>query len=244
MVVTIAVGGSLMFGYVHFRNQQLAHKFHNDSTAVDATKTVKKYPGLVYPDDQDKAVFLSNAAYTAREVAIKNHLLPSIMVAQAISESDWGQSKLAAKYHNYFGVKYTAQDEARDTGQDPKKAQDDQYNTIKEKPKKLVDKNWVIFPTNEGSSESGTVVYSKFRRYSSMRDSFQDNASTLRHVRFTKDSPYYYRGAWTDTVGLTKHSYIKAAKSLQHTYSTDPNYASNLIGIIKKYKLYNLDKPL
>ena len=241
MIVTLAVGGSLLIAGNRFYQQKLNHKYQNDHSQVDATLTVKKYPGLKYPNDPEKAAFLAKAAYIAHDVAIKNHVLPSIMVAQAITESDWGTSKLASKYYNYFGVKYTAQDEAKAEGKDPKQAQDDMYNTVKTKPKKLVSKDWVIFPTAEGSGSDAVTVYSKFSRYKSMRDSFEDNAYTLRHVRFTKDSPYYYRGAWTDTVGLTPHSYIKAAKSLQHTYSTDSNYASNLIGIIKKYKLYKLD---
>lgn len=32
-------------------------------------------------------------------------LLPSVLIAQASLESDWGLSSLAAKYNNYFGVK-------------------------------------------------------------------------------------------------------------------------------------------
>lgn len=243
LVITVVVGGSLLIGGSRLYQRTLNHKYQHNNASIDATLTVKKYPGLKYPDDPEKAAFLAKAAYIAHDVAIKNHVLPSIMVAQAITESKWGTSELSAKYYNYFGVKYTAQDEARDKGEDPKKARDDMYNTVKTKPKKLVSDKWVIYPTTEGSGEDAVTVYSKFSRYKSMRDSFNDNAYTLRHVRFTKDSPYYYRGAWTDTVGLTPHSYIKAAKSLQHTYSTDPNYASNLIGIIEKYKLYKLDTP-
>lgn len=32
-------------------------------------------------------------------------LCPSAVIAQAINESGWGESKLASKYHNYFGMK-------------------------------------------------------------------------------------------------------------------------------------------
>ena len=30
---------------------------------------------------------------------------PSVIIAQAAIESNWGQSALAAKYNNYFGIK-------------------------------------------------------------------------------------------------------------------------------------------
>lgn len=32
-------------------------------------------------------------------------LLPSVLIAQAALESNWGKSSLAAKYNNYFGIK-------------------------------------------------------------------------------------------------------------------------------------------
>ena len=33
-------------------------------------------------------------------------ILPSLTIAQAIKESNWGKSKLAAVNHNYFGMKW------------------------------------------------------------------------------------------------------------------------------------------
>lgn len=38
----------------------------------------------------------------AAQYGIKVH---SPIIAQAILESGWGNSKLAARYHNYFGLK-------------------------------------------------------------------------------------------------------------------------------------------
>ncbi|USS86300.1 glycoside hydrolase family 73 protein [Fructilactobacillus cliffordii] len=35
-------------------------------------------------------------------------ILPSITIAQAILESNWGQSQLSSQYHNLFGVKATS----------------------------------------------------------------------------------------------------------------------------------------
>ncbi|KON68706.1 hypothetical protein AKG34_07765 [Peribacillus butanolivorans] len=43
------------------------------------------------------------------EAAISNYkaykILPSITIAQAILESNWGRSQLSTKYHNFFGIK-------------------------------------------------------------------------------------------------------------------------------------------
>ncbi len=36
----------------------------------------------------------------------KSGILPSLTVAQAILESNWGKSGLSKKYHNYFGMKW------------------------------------------------------------------------------------------------------------------------------------------
>lgn len=40
-----------------------------------------------------------------REAFERGYKYPSAIIAQAINESGWGQSLLAVKYHNYFGMK-------------------------------------------------------------------------------------------------------------------------------------------
>ncbi|MHB9289391.1 glycoside hydrolase family 73 protein [Latilactobacillus curvatus] len=52
-----------------------------------------------------KQVFIKKMVPYAQELQTKYHVLPSITLAQAILESDWGKSSLAAQYHNYFGIK-------------------------------------------------------------------------------------------------------------------------------------------
>ncbi len=50
--------------------------------------------------------FLSTIYPSVIQTAKENSLLPSVVAAQAILESGWGQSKLAsAPYHNLFGIK-------------------------------------------------------------------------------------------------------------------------------------------
>lgn len=52
-----------------------------------------------------KTNFISEIAPLAQEAYRKYNILPSITLAQAALESDFGQSTLASKYHNLFGVK-------------------------------------------------------------------------------------------------------------------------------------------
>lgn len=54
---------------------------------------------------RQKKAFIKKIGPIAREVDKSYDLLPSITIAQACLESDYGQSALAQKYNNLFGVK-------------------------------------------------------------------------------------------------------------------------------------------
>lgn len=58
-------------------------------------------------DTAQKRAFIKQLAPYAQELHAQYGVLPSITLAQAILESDWGQSTLAKDYHNYFGIKST-----------------------------------------------------------------------------------------------------------------------------------------
>lgn len=49
--------------------------------------------------------FIQELAPTAEKMDQRYHVSASISLAQAILESDWGKSELAARYNNLFGVK-------------------------------------------------------------------------------------------------------------------------------------------
>lgn len=54
----------------------------------------------------DKTMFIYQiAGYVCKYAPDYNILVPSAVIAQAILESSWGESKLASRYHNYFGLK-------------------------------------------------------------------------------------------------------------------------------------------
>ncbi|UQS81833.1 glycoside hydrolase family 73 protein [Bombilactobacillus folatiphilus] len=52
-----------------------------------------------------KEHFIRQIKPAAVQYGSQYHVLPSITIAQAILESDWGKSKLASNYYNLFGVK-------------------------------------------------------------------------------------------------------------------------------------------
>lgn len=54
---------------------------------------------------RQRCAFIKKIGPIAREVDKSFDLLPSITIAQACLESDYGQSDLAQKYNNLFGVK-------------------------------------------------------------------------------------------------------------------------------------------
>ena len=58
-------------------------------------------------DTAKKQAFIDKLAPYAQELQQVYGVMPSITLAQAILESDWGDSTLAAKYHNLFGIKAT-----------------------------------------------------------------------------------------------------------------------------------------
>lgn len=98
-----------------------------------------------------KKAFIAHLAPYARTLKVNYGVLPSITIAQAILESNWGTSDLAAKYHNLFGVKAT-------------KTQAGQEMTTQE----YVNGKW-------------KVVTARFRSYSDDYASMRDHAQLLAH---------------------------------------------------------------
>lgn len=102
-------------------------------------------------------VFISQIGETARQLGQENDLYASIMIAQAILESNSGRSALsAAPHHNLFGIKgqYAGQSATMATLED-----DGQGNTYN--------------------------VNAEFRSYPSYVEFLQDYVTILKHSRYT-----------------------------------------------------------
>jgi lysozyme len=98
------------------------------------------------------STFLNEVITGAINGWTKYKILPSLTVSQAILESGWGQSTLASKYHNLFGIKA----DSSWTGE---------YVTMS--------------TTEESSSGYYYTVNAKFRKYDSYSDSIIDHDKFL-----------------------------------------------------------------
>ncbi len=137
-------------------------------------------PSLVAPTIQTKAAevsvkgqtaqhqnpFLNSIIPAASKIADKNDLYASVMMAQAILESGWGQSTLAkSPNHNLFGIKgdYQGETVAMDTLED-------------------------------SGNQNYYQINAEFRKYPSYSESLEDYAALIRGG--TNWDPSYYNGAW------------------------------------------------
>ena len=155
-----------------------------EDTAVVETPIVAA-PALartsIFSARTDTSGFIAKASGYATEVAAANDLYASVMIAQAILESGWGTSTLTTQANNMFGIKGS-------------------YNG-----------QYVEMATLEDNGSGNYYqIIAKFRKYPSLRESFQDNAYVLRNTSFAAGS-YYYSGAWKSNT----RSYTEATAWLQ-----------------------------
>ena len=162
----------------HTANHKKYRKLSKTAAVVGSTVTAVSVAAPLIPNVEVQAEsvqysnassqqqFINQIAPHAQSVANANDLYASVMMAQAILESAWGQSTLSqAPNYNLFGIKGS-------------------YNgqTVYMNTLEFLNGQWVT--KNE-----------PFRRYPSYAESFMDNARTLRTVSF-QSGVYYYAGAW------------------------------------------------
>lgn len=110
--------------------------------------------------------FVDSIGGSAASVASTNDLYASVMIAQALLESSYGMSGLAAApNYNLFGVKGSYNGET------------------------------VYMETSEYLNGEWVTMTEPFRSYSSYLESFQDHANVLRST-VSAAGDYYYSGVW------------------------------------------------
>ncbi|WP_230912369.1 glycoside hydrolase family 73 protein [Agrilactobacillus fermenti] len=95
-LITLLILAIAIYGVVKgisYHEQMLAQR------AIESSQAAKNKVA------QEKQAFIDQIAPYAKQLQTQYHILPSITVAQAILESDWGNSQLASQYKNLFGVK-------------------------------------------------------------------------------------------------------------------------------------------
>ena len=163
-------------------------------------------------------VFISQIGETARQLGQENDLYASVMIAQAILESNSGRSALsAAPHHNLFGIKgqYAGQSATMATLED-----DGQGNTYN--------------------------VNAEFRSYPSYVESLQDYVAILKHSRYTyawKSNTTSYMNATAALTGIyaTDTSYNVKLNNLIQQYNLTqydvPNVQATIVATTNK--VYN-----
>jgi N-acetylmuramoyl-L-alanine amidase len=131
MIVAVLV--VLVLGFFGYRTYQ-QHQQRDDASNLVA---------------KEHNAFIKKVAPEAIELGHQYGVLPSITIGQAILESDWGNSTLASKYNNYFGIK----------GEDPS--------------------NTVVLQTREYTDGQWVTINGRFRSYSDYRESMKDHALLL-----------------------------------------------------------------
>lgn len=189
----------------------------NDGTVLERSATSDgAVTQAATTSQQDE--FLAMAGPMAQKAASEYGLYASVMLAQAILESGWGQSDLATEANNLFGIK-------------------GDYNGA-----------YVSMPTSEWSADQGWYkIYANFRKYPSYYESFLDNADKLRNG-LSSDPDFYsgtwientdsYEDAtaWLQGRYATAPNYASALNNIIQTYNltqydtdseSNPNLSDN-----------------
>lgn len=139
------------------------------STAIPAISTLPCSHVQTVKAATDQATFLSEAARQAQKAAKRYGVYPSVMIAQAIVESAWGNSTLATNANNLFGIK----------------AGDD-----------WTGETYTVKTREEDKKGKSYYVNAAFRKYPSFEGSFDDNGKKLRLG--VSWQPLRYQGAWIE----------------------------------------------
>lgn len=129
-------------------------------------RTPQAFQGTKFSSKQE---FVDLLAKDAQVIGEKYGIYPSVMIAQAILESAYGESKLTKEANNFYGMKFTV-------GVD--EGSFDRYDIYSDE---FVNGQRVSLPAS-------------FRKYPTAKDSLEDYAQKIAQgVNWDK---HFYRGAW------------------------------------------------
>ena len=143
--VIVAVIVVLVFGAGLKLRQYVVNRF--DSSATATTQSTSASQGLT---DAQQAFIKKMAAPAQRVYKLNRQVLPSIVVAQAILESNWGKSTLYLEANNPFGMKGSYEG------------------------------NTKAFPTTEYENGKKITVNDYFRDYPDLKSAILDHDKILR----------------------------------------------------------------
>lgn len=168
------------------------------STAASTINSVvsKQTPSHTVKAATNQTSFLNKAARQAQKAAKSYGVFPSVMIAQAIVESAWGQSGLAVNANNLFGMKA-----------------DDGWNGAVYSSR----------TREEDSKGKSYYITANFRKYASFEQSFDDNGRKLRFG--VTWQPSRYAGAWIENASsyAAATKALTGTYATDHRYNTTLN---------------------
>lgn len=170
---------------------------------------------------QDRQVFINMIKPECIKDGNNNKILPSIIAALAIVESDYGNGYLSMSAMNIFSLTVGDNWFKKCYSKNTKKT----YDSVKE------------------CHELGSILY---RVYSSYNESILDFVNYLSNTRRSKNGPYKYesiKGCLDFKESINRLIRSGFMKDYLNKYE-DPDYAQKLITTIENYKLYKWDEDL
>lgn len=158
--------------------------------------------------------FINSISSQAMELCKKYKLYPSVMIAQASLESNWGRSELGtAPNYNLFGIKGS-------------------YNG-----KSVTMKTWEY-----SDSKGWYQIDAKFAKYPSYKESLEDNAKKLRNGPSWDSS--YYKGAWRENAKTYKDAtaWLQGRYATDNTYASKLNSLISQYNLTQYDTLYDTIK--
>lgn len=164
-------------------------------------------------------------------LAADGHLYPSVMTAQAILESSWGESGLSVKANNLFGIKkgnWSGEVYQAVTAEAAHK--NGKYTGYRTQAEANAGGKSQVLDLKKGQYY---WIITPFRKYSSQQDSLANYVSVLS------------QSGYADVRRTQAKDYKSSAKALVDEvgwkYATDPKYAQSIINVIETYNLQALD---
>jgi len=142
--------------------------------AALGTWSYQTYQREVKQADDARQAFIEAIVPVSQDLYQETGILPSITISQAILESDWGNSELAANYNNLFGIKAG------------------------------LDQESVSLPTLEFENNEWITITADFRVYESWDESIRDHANTLVYGTTWNKDQYRALLDATDYIGQAK----------------------------------------
>lgn len=170
------------------------------------------------PQVNSQQEFIQAIAPSAVEIANANDLYPSVMIAQAMHESNSGQSGLAARYGNLFGIKgaYNGNAVSLETWED-----DGQGNAYK-----IMD-NFRVYPSWAESLQD----YARLLQWNRYAGVHRSNTSTYQDATAALTGTYA-----TDTSYAQKLNYYIEAYGLTAYDNNDSQATQTGSGVWNSYR--------